>query len=84
MKNGAYVHWDQDESSLFIKNNVYQPVKLKAELFDRRGTCILPVFDKFCQSGEFTTIKKIKDLAKGYYMLKFSYNTTVDCIRFKI
>ena len=84
MNNPTLVHWNEEESKLHVNINIEKPLQLKADMYDGTGKCIMHVFDKFCKPGEFNAVKKIKDIAKGLYVMKISSEEGQNVIRFKV
>lgn len=84
MINNAYVHWNEEESNVHVNINIDKPVQIKAEMCDGTGKCVANVFEKLCKQGEVNAVKKIKDIAKGLYVMKFSSNEGQNVIRFKV
>lgn len=84
MNNPTLVHWNEEESKLYVNINIEKPLQLKADMYDCSGNCIMHVFDKFCKSGELNAEKKLKDIPKGLYIMKFSSDEGQNIIRFKV
>lgn len=84
MNKGAFVHWDEEKSDVHINIFLHKASHLKAAMYDCTGKCILNVFDHFCRKGEFKMVRRIKDIAKGLYIMKFILNDEQKVIRFKV
>ena len=84
MSSKAFVHWDKENKSLHINFRAFKPVKMKADLYDGRGKCILNLIDTFSKTGEISSIKKIEDISNGFYVLKFFCDDKTHVIRFKV